>query len=301
MKRTLRIALTLALALAVSTASAFASVVDASFNKINIEVNGVQTAVEGESFVRTTGDVPYSILYKGTTYLPLAKVCEFVGKAVRWDGNTRTIYISNPETPMEAPAASTAEPAAFQDVSIDCVFDSLTIVVSGQTFARPGDSYDRGGGLSVPYSLLYRGTTYLPLAAVCQLVGKNVSWDGGTYTAYVRDRPALPVYAGTDVPDLGELCGLGKVEESGEDDLMVYNYYNYTGTPKEGSEASDLQLYTAYLFDAGFTFSKEDSKQLIGREDTTLYAYRNEATGRVVVLGLVQVPGLSEAVISYTK
>ena len=48
MKRTLRIALTLALALAVSTASAFASVVDASFNKINIEVNGVQTAVEGE-------------------------------------------------------------------------------------------------------------------------------------------------------------------------------------------------------------------------------------------------------------
>ncbi|MBQ2084574.1 MAG: hypothetical protein II469_05455, partial [Firmicutes bacterium] len=116
MKRTLRIALTLALALAVSTASAFASVVDASFNKINIEVNGVQTAVEGESFVRTTGDVPYSILYKGTTYLPLAKVCEFVGKAVRWDGNTRTIYISNPETPMEAPAASTAEPAAFQDV-----------------------------------------------------------------------------------------------------------------------------------------------------------------------------------------
>ena len=74
-----------------------------------------------------------------------------------------------------------------------------------------------------------------------------------------------------------------------------------TGTPKEGSEASDLQLYTAYLFDAGFIFSKEDSKQLIGREDTTLYAYRNEATGRVVVLGLVQVPGLSEAVISYTK
>ena len=110
MKRTLRIALTLALALAVSTASAFASVVDASFNKINIEVNGVATAVSGESFVRTTGDVPYSILYQGTTYLPLAKVCEFVGKAVRWDGETRTVYISNPDTPMDAPAASTAEP-----------------------------------------------------------------------------------------------------------------------------------------------------------------------------------------------
>ena len=60
MKRSLRIALTLALALAVSTASAFATVVSASFNKINIEVDGGLKAVSGEYFVRTTGDVPYS-------------------------------------------------------------------------------------------------------------------------------------------------------------------------------------------------------------------------------------------------
>lgn len=301
MKRTLRIALTLALALAVSTASAFASVVDASFNKINIEVNGVATAVSGESFVRTTGDVPYSILYQGTTYLPLAKVCEFVGKAVRWDGETRTVYISNPDTPMDAPAASTAEPGEHQDVSVDVTFDSLNIVVSGQVFARPGTQYDRGNGQMVPYSLLYRGTTYLPLAAVCQIVGKNVSWDGGTYTAYVRNRAELPVYSGTNVPDFGELCGLSRAEESSEDDLMVYNYYNYVGTSKTGAEAGDLQLYTAYLFDAGFAFSLEDSRLLVGKEDTTLYAYKNAADGRNVVIGLVQSAGLSEVVISYTK
>ena len=301
MKRTLRIALTLALALAVSTASAFATVVDASFNKINIEVNGTLTAVAGESFVRTTGDVPYSILYKGTTYLPLAKVCEFVGKAVSWDGNTRTVSISNPETPLDAPAASTAEPAVHQDVTIDAVFDSLNIVVSGQTFARPGTQYDRGGGQMVPYSLLYRGTTYLPLAAVCQIVGKDISWNGETYTAAVSDRASLGVYSGTDVPDFGWLCNLDKAEESDSDDLMVYNYYRYTDTSREGREADDLQVYVSYLFDAGFTFSADDSRALIGSETTTLYAYKNAASGRVVVIGLVQAEGLSEAVVSYTK
>ncbi len=301
MKRNLRIALIAILALAVSTASAFADVIDASFNKINIDVGGELKAVSGEFFVRSTGDVPYSILYKGTTYLPLAKVCEFVGKAVGWDGETRTVTISNPAEPMEPAPASEAEPSGHQDVSIDCVFDSLTIVVSGQTFARPGTQYDRGGGQMVPYSLLYRGTTYLPLAAVCQIVGKDIAWDGETYTASVSSREPLGVYDGTDVPDFGALCGLPLAEESGSDDIMVYNYYNYNDTDRAGMESDDLQKYVAYLFDAGFTFSLEDSRQLIGSDTTTLYAYKNGETGRVVVIGRVVANGLNEAVVSYMK
>ena len=301
MKRSLRIALILALALAVSTASAFATVIDASFNKINIEVENNLKAVSGEYFVRTTGDVPYSILYKGTTYLPLAKVCEFVGKAVSWDGNTRTVTISNPDEPLDGAPDSTAEPSGHQDVSIDCVFDSLNIVVNGQTFARPGDQFDRGAGMMVPYSLLYRGTTYLPLAAVCQIVGKDISWNGETYVASVYSREALQRYAGTDVPDFGALCRLSRSEDSSSDDLMVYNYYDYDGTARSGKEAEDLQRYVGYLFDEGFTFSLDDSRKLIGNETTTLYAYKKAASGRVVVIGLVQSEGLSQVVISYTK
>ena len=301
MKRNLRIALIVILALAVSTASAFATVIDASFNKINIEVGGSLKAVAGEYFVRTTGDVPYSILYKGTTYLPLAKVCEFVGKDVSWDGNTRTVTISNPKGAVEPAPDSTAEPRGHQDVSIDCVFDSLNIVVNGQTFARPGTQFDRGEGNMVPYSLLYRGTTYLPLAAVCQIVGKDISWNGETYTAIVKDTKDIGVYSGTDVPDFGALTGLPKAEDSTSDDIMIYNYYDYTNASRSGKEAEDLQKYVGYLFDAGFTFSLDDSKELIGNETTTLYAYKNAASGRIVVIGLVQSEGLSEAVVSYTK
>jgi hypothetical protein len=301
MKRSLRTLLVLALALAVATTGVFADTIGASFNKINISVNGTMTAVSGESFVRTTGDVPYSILYKGTTYLPLAKVCEFVGKAVSWDGDTRTVFIENPASPMPAPAPSDAAPGSHQDVTIDCVFDSLTIAVNGQTFARPGTQFDRGGGQMVPYSLLYRGTTYLPLAAVCQIVGKDISWDGANYIAAVKDRALLSTYGRTEVPDFGQLCGLPLSEETTEDDIMVYNYYQYTETDRAGRESEDLQRYVGYLFEAGYRFSLEDSRAIMGSEATTLYAYRSEATRRVVVIGIARVEDLSLVTVSYTK
>ena len=304
MKRKLRIALIAVLVLAVSTAGASAATkIDVNFNKINIEVNGGLKAVTGEYFVRTTGNIPYSILYEGTTYLPIAKICELVGKDIGWDGNTRTVFIRNYDHPVPDAPDSTAVPKPHEVVSLevdkDVVFDSLNIVAYGQTFARPGTKFDRGAGQMVPYSLLYKGTTYLPLAAVCQLVGKDISWDGTTYTASVYNREALGTYPGTDVPDFGELCKLTKSTDS--DDLMVYNYYDYTTTDRFGKEAEDLQKYVSYLFDAGFTFSLDDSRKLIGNEETTLYAYQNERTGRVVVIGLVQTNGLSQVVISYTK
>lgn len=300
MKRNLRIALVVALALAVSTAGAFAAVVSASFNKINITVNGTPVAVSGESFVRSTGDVPYSILYKGTTYLPLAKVCEFVGKDVAWDGSTRTVSISTPKDAPKAPAASTAAPSSHQDANPDCTFDSLTIQVNGQVFAVPGQQYDRGGS-TVPYSLLYRGTTYLPLAAVCQLVGKDIAWDGATYTAAVKDRAAIANYSGSGVPDFGKLSGLSRADESNSDSEMVYNYYCYTGSGREANADSDIQKYVSYLFDAGYTYRTEESAALFGDQNTKLYCYGSDTTGQLVVVGLVQYKELTEAVISYTK
>ena len=46
--------------------------IDVSMNAINISVEGVQKAQIGESYKLENGDkVPYSISYKGTTYLPI--------------------------------------------------------------------------------------------------------------------------------------------------------------------------------------------------------------------------------------
>ena len=61
------------------------------FNKLRININGVDCVQWGEEIKLDNGNVvPYSILYKGTTYLPLRKIGEFNNKKVCWNGDTNT-------------------------------------------------------------------------------------------------------------------------------------------------------------------------------------------------------------------
>lgn len=77
--------------------------IEALFNDVNIAVNNQTVGVIGENFALDNGNqVPYSILYKGTTYLPIRKVAELLNKEVTWDGNTRTVGLK--ENSMEVPA-----------------------------------------------------------------------------------------------------------------------------------------------------------------------------------------------------
>lgn len=79
---------------------AFADSFEALFNVVNIKINGVQVAKIGDNYILSNGDqVPYSISYKGTTYLPMRRVAELVGKEVVWDGGTMTANINDKVTP----------------------------------------------------------------------------------------------------------------------------------------------------------------------------------------------------------
>ena len=55
--------------------------------QINVIFNGINVQVDGSSV-----DVN-SILYNGTTYLPMRKVAELVGKDVDWNNDTKTANI----------------------------------------------------------------------------------------------------------------------------------------------------------------------------------------------------------------
>lgn len=55
------------------------------FNKIKLEVNGTKVNAD-------------NILYEGTTYVPLRKVAEMLGKHVGWNAETNTAIIS--DTPI---------------------------------------------------------------------------------------------------------------------------------------------------------------------------------------------------------
>jgi len=81
----------------------FADSIDALFNQINIKINGNQLAKMGDNYKLQNGEiVPYSISYKGTTYLPMRKVAELLGKSIQWDKNTNTANIKDEKLTITA-------------------------------------------------------------------------------------------------------------------------------------------------------------------------------------------------------
>lgn len=77
-------------------ASGIEETINLVINKINISINGNIVGNAGENYTLSNGqNVPYSILYKDTTYLPIRKIAELLGKDVTWDGETNTAKIND--------------------------------------------------------------------------------------------------------------------------------------------------------------------------------------------------------------
>lgn len=88
-----------------SISGVFAESINAIFNAVNIKINGVLAAKAGENYTLSNGDeVPFSISYKGTTYLPMRKLAELLGKEVNWDSKTKTAIVNDNNT--QTPASS---------------------------------------------------------------------------------------------------------------------------------------------------------------------------------------------------
>ena len=79
---------------AVTAIPAVAENIDALFNEVRININGVDKVQWGESITLSDGtQTPYSILYNGTTYLPLRKTAELLGKEAYWNGDSKTVSV----------------------------------------------------------------------------------------------------------------------------------------------------------------------------------------------------------------
>ncbi len=109
MNKTFRSILAGVLAGAVTFAAlpAIADGIDALFNSVRIRVNGEEKADFEENYVLASGrEVPMSILYGSTTYLPIRKISELTGVSIDWEDATRTVVldtsslISQPEQPQ---------------------------------------------------------------------------------------------------------------------------------------------------------------------------------------------------------
>lgn len=138
-----------------------------------------------QTFYSASGKEVHPLVYEGATYLPLRAIGELMGKNVNWDQATQTVSLSGART---APSASgTPESGAkAQRVSVQ-ICPEFTVMVDGVK----RDFTDANG--NAVYPLLYQGSTYLPLRAIGELMGKNVSWDNSTKTASLSSPAGLQV------------------------------------------------------------------------------------------------------------
>lgn len=68
--------------------------------------------------------------------------------------------------------------AASGTRNISATFRNIKIVVDGKQVSTSAEPF------------IYNGTTYLPIRAVGEAVGKEVTWDAGTNTVYLGEVPA---------------------------------------------------------------------------------------------------------------
>lgn len=137
--------------------------------QLNIIVDG-----ETQTFYNVQGKEVHPVLYSGTTYLPVRAIGELMGKNVNWDQTTHTVTLAGARGTGKV--SGTPDSAAVQKKISAEIRRDFTIIVDDTV-----RSFTDVNGKAV-YPLLYEGTTYLPVRAIAELMGKNVQWDGATDT-----------------------------------------------------------------------------------------------------------------------
>lgn len=148
-------------------------------------------------------------MYEGSFYLPVRTAGEWMGKTVSWDGATQTVSLSGTaETVFHttAPTASSFSYTYGESVLVTPRKD-MRILLDGapQTFRTQA-------GAQI-YPLLYRGTTYLPLRSISELIGMQPAWRNAT----AQDAPLISLYTPmTEEQSAACLRYLSEVNEQAE-------------------------------------------------------------------------------------
>lgn len=162
------------------------------------------------TFYNAGGQQVHPISCQDTTYLPVRAIGELMGKQVYWYEDTKTVSLKGVRTD---PAASGTPDAGAKAADISAeIRDDFTVLVDDKVCA-----FADASGKTV-YPLLYQGTTYLPIRAIGQLMGKTVSWDEATKTATlsgstVTDADVIVPGGGTAPAPGGQRPGLPAVDE----------------------------------------------------------------------------------------
>ena len=165
------------------SATAFAAkdkkTVTAVYNDIKIAVDGF-TVIPMD----VNGNVVDPFIIDGTTYLPVRALANALGQGVNWVQETSTVVIGGePETITASPSLEQSSGKGRQSVEVTTVYNDIKIVVDGNEITPK----DVNGNIVEPF--IIDGTTYLPVRALANALGEEVSWEQSTSTVYIGEQP----------------------------------------------------------------------------------------------------------------
>lgn len=261
--------------------------------------------IDGTSrtFYNVSGQQVHPIAYNGTTYLPVRAIGELMGRNVDWNEGAKTVTLSGTRTTAAVTGTQAEISIKPQDISAE-LRDDFTVIVDGtkRTFA------DANG--KTVYPLLYSGSTYLPVRAIGELMGKTVSWDAATSTVTLSGSTVTDAdsFSGqTPAPGQPEAGPNGAralltLEEAKakalEDAKLTVDKVTFTEAKLErddGRDIYDIEFYTADYKEYDYEIDARTGKVLemdYDAESFTPPAASGTITqGKAKEIALAKVPG----------
>ncbi len=147
------VAIIIALAMLTAVIPAFAAE-DLFYGDITILLDGKELKP-----VDVDGDEVKPFIKSGSTYLPIRAVAEALGLDVSWDDDTKTVVIGKK--------------------GVTELGDEINITIDGEIFVAKDVDGD------VVYPMNVGGSVFIPVRAIAEAFGKEVSWDQEKMTASI--------------------------------------------------------------------------------------------------------------------
>lgn len=128
----------------------------------------------------------------------------------------------------------------------EVTFNALNLKVNGKTVVSAGESLVRPNGLEVPYSIAYKGTTYLPLQTLAEMLNADAQWEASTSSALITLRKD-DLYPSTTCASFTQITGTPLDMYIRSVGMDMYGYELITG------ESDNVLQYLSYLYEVGYT------------------------------------------------
>ncbi len=140
------------------------SVIGVKLNSVNVSIDDVKVANKGQDYsLDNSKSVPFSILYEGTTYLPVRKLSEIIGIDIGWNSDTETIELEVNGLKDVKDTTSVKEETQEKDIVVDkTVSHSSGIKLTPSYRIISNNSVGNEWNMRISYGDEY-GDTYSPL------------------------------------------------------------------------------------------------------------------------------------------